>query len=159
MYLRVIACEVLAREVYLAAATSPHIVDVELVAKGLHETPEDLRAELQRRIDAVEGGKYDAVILAYGLCGNSTQGLMARSKPVVLVRAHDCITLYLGSRERYRAEFVEHPGTYYYSDDYVERSALSSAGSFAALGATADRMLKRLTGNTSSAMVRITLGI
>ena len=115
LYLKVIACEVLARQAYLAAATSPHVVDVELVPRGLHETPDQLRAELQRRIDAAEAGKYGAIALAYGLCGQSTLGLMARSKPVALVRAHDCITLYLGSRARYDAEFTEHPGTYYYS--------------------------------------------
>jgi hypothetical protein len=135
MYLRVIACEVLAREVYLAAATSPHMIDVELVDKGLHETPELLRAELQRRIDAVDDNTYDRVVLAYGLCGNSTQGLVARHKPLVLVRAHDCITIYLGSRARYGAEFMEHPGTYYYSDDYVERS--ERTGSLSVLGAAA----------------------
>ena len=134
MYLRVISCEVLAREVYLAAATSPHMIDVEMVPKGLHETPDVLRAELQRRIDAVDDGKYDRIVLVYGLCGNSTRGLVARSKPLILVRAHDCITLYLGSRDRYTEEFVGHPGTYYYSDDYIERSALSDSG-FSALGA------------------------
>ena len=138
MYLRVIACEVLAREVYLAAATSPHVVDVELVAKGLHETPELLRQELQRRIDAAGEGEYDAIVLAYGLCGNATQGLTARGKPLVVVRAHDCITLYLGSRDRYQEEFVGHPGTYYYSDDYIERSERAAPGTFSALGAGSD---------------------
>ncbi len=138
MYLNVIACEVLAREVYLAAATSPHMIDIELVAKGLHETPEFLRAELQRRIDCIDGQNYDAIVLAYGLCGNSTLGLTARRKPLVVVRAHDCITLYLGSRERYTDEFVGHPGTYYYTDDYMERSERSDTGTFSALGATTD---------------------
>ena len=138
MYLRVIACEVLAREVYLAAATSPHTVDVELVAKGLHDTPEFLRAELQRRIEAADSLPYDAVALAYGLCGNSTQALAAGRKPLVVVRAHDCITLYLGSRERYSAEFIGHPGTYYYSDDYTERSDRSDTGAFTALGSASD---------------------
>ncbi len=143
MYLKVIACEVLAREVYLAAATSPHTVDVELVAKGLHDTPEFLRAELQRRVDAADGQAYGAIALAYGLCGNSTRGLQARKKPLVVVRAHDCITLYLGSRERYSAEFVEHPGTYYYSDEYVERGDLSPSGTFSALGAATGSQLQQ----------------
>ncbi|MGQ9682812.1 MAG: DUF1638 domain-containing protein [Anaerolineae bacterium] len=138
MYLKVIACEVLARQVYMAAATSPHVVDVDLVARGLHETPARLRDELQRRIDIADREKYGAIALAYGLCGQSTLGLVARSKPVVVVRAHDCITLYLGSRSRYDAEFTEHPGTYYYSEEYVERSELDDAGAFSALGAAGD---------------------
>jgi hypothetical protein len=165
MYLRVIACEVLAREVYLAAATSPHMVDVELVAKGLHDTPEFLRAELQRRIDAQEGQKYDAVVLVYGLCGNSTLGLTARAKPVVLVRAHDCITLYLGSRERYSDEFIAHPGTYYYSDDYVERSERAEPGALTALGAGSDSRVQatyeeyvRLYGEDNAAYLMEVMG-
>ena len=36
-------------------------------------------------------------------------------------RAHDCITLFLGSRERYRQQFEGNPGTYWYSQDYMER--------------------------------------
>lgn len=165
MYLKVIACEVLAREVYLGAATSPHLVDVELVARGLHETPEFLRAELQRRIDAAGSQAYEAIALAYGLCGNSTQGLIARQKPVVVVRAHDCITLYLGSRARYEAEFIEHPGTYYYSDEYVERSELSDTGTFSALGAASDAKVQqtyeeyvRLYGEDNAAYLMEVMG-
>ncbi|MBL8133208.1 MAG: DUF1638 domain-containing protein, partial [Anaerolineae bacterium] len=47
-------------------------------------------------------------------------------------RAHDCITLYLGSRQRYQAEFDAYPGTYWYSQDYLERNPSSSG---VALGA------------------------
>ena len=165
MYLKVIACEVLAREVYLAAATSPHTVDVELVAKGLHDTPEFLRAELQRRIDAAAGQGYEATILAYGLCGNAIKGIAARNKPLVVVRAHDCITLYLGSRQRYVQEFTENPGTYYYSDDYVERSQRSDHGSFSGLGASSDDKLQetyqeyvRLYGEDNAGYLMETMG-
>ena len=35
--------------------------------------------------------------------------LIARHTPIVMPRAHDCITLYLGSRERYQAQFERHP--------------------------------------------------
>ncbi len=37
MRLRVIACEVLFREISQAAALSPHQVDVEFLEKGLHD--------------------------------------------------------------------------------------------------------------------------
>ncbi|MBK8050203.1 MAG: DUF1638 domain-containing protein [Anaerolineales bacterium] len=78
-------------------------------------------------------GAYDAIILAYGLCGASTAQLIARHTPIVMPRAHDCITLYLGSRDRYQAEFEKHPGTYWYSADYLERQ---EPGAMVALGAT-----------------------
>lgn len=121
MRFRLVACEVLAREIYHCAATCKHLVDVELLRKGLHDTPELLRAELQRRIDDVPAAEYDAILLGYGLCSNSTADLLARTKPLVMARAHDCITLYLGSRERYMKEFGSEPGTLYYTADYIER--------------------------------------
>jgi hypothetical protein len=120
MRLKCLSCDALARPVYLCAAQSPHLVDVELFQLGLHNTPANLRQRLQAQIDAVGPG-YDAVVLAYGLCGQSTAGLTARDKPVVIPRAHDCITLFLGSRERYRQEFEQNKGTYWYTLDYIER--------------------------------------
>ena len=121
--LKCLACDALARPVYLAAARSPQIVDVSLRHYGLHRTPAKLRQSLQEEIDrttAAEG--YDAVVLAYGLCGKATDGLRAGELPLVLPRAHDCITLFLGSRSRYDAQFKSCPGTYWYVQDYVERA-------------------------------------
>ena len=119
--IKTIACEVLARQVYLEAARSPHVIDVDLLEKGLHDNAAVLRRELQRRIDAVLVPPYDAIVLVYGLCNRATEGLVAREVPLVMARAHDCITLYLGSRQQYAAQFDQHPGTYYYSAEYVER--------------------------------------
>ncbi|HEY6058009.1 MAG TPA: DUF1638 domain-containing protein [Candidatus Limnocylindrales bacterium] len=133
MRLRVISCEVLARSVYACAATSPHVIDVELLRRGLHDDPPDLRGQLQAAIDRTPPD-YDAIVLAYGLCGGATAGLVARSLPVVLPRAHDCITVFLGNRARYAGEFADHPGTYWYVADYVERTGDGSA--FAGLGAS-----------------------
>ncbi|NLS77850.1 MAG: DUF1638 domain-containing protein [Chloroflexi bacterium] len=127
MRIKAIVCEVLAREAYLCAATSPHIVDMQLVEKGLHNVPANLQDELQKMISAVQPERYDAIVLAYGLCGNALAGIAAGQVPVVLPRAHDCITLYLGSREAYRVQFTERPGTYYYTPDYIERRGADSS--------------------------------
>jgi hypothetical protein len=121
MRLFCLSCEVLARPVYLCAARSPHIVDIELFRRALHNDPADLRGKLQTRIDALAGSKYDAIVMGYGLCGQSTAGLVARDIPLVIPRAHDCITLFLGSRERYQYQFENFPGTYWYAHDYIER--------------------------------------
>lgn len=127
-----ITCEALARSIYAAAAGSPNTITISLFKQGLHNRPKSLRQILQSQIDAVPEGAYDAVLLVYGMCGMSTVGLQARHTPLVIPRAHDCITLYLGSRERYQQEFDRHPGTYWYSLDYMERS---EPGSGVALGA------------------------
>src|SRR3972149_4695128 len=109
MRLLALTCEVLARSVYLCAARTPHVVDVRLNRRGLHDDPPNLRAILQAQVDEV-GAPHDAGVLAYGLCGGATAGLRAGSVPLVVPRAHDCITLFLGSRARYAAEFMANPG-------------------------------------------------
>jgi hypothetical protein len=127
-----LTCSALARSIYAAAAVAPATVSVRLYGQGLHNVPKNLRATLQADIDAIQPGECDAILLAYGICGTSTVGLCARHTPLVMPRAHDCITLYLGSRQRYQQEFDAHPGTYWYSLDYLERN---EPGSAVALGA------------------------
>ena len=136
MRLKCLGCDALARPIYLCAAQSPHIVDVTLQRLGLHEDPDDLRSRLQGVVDSAEGEGYDAVALAYGLCGKSTAGLVARDIPVVMPRAHDCITLFLGSRERYKSAFDSCPGTYWYALDYIERR--DDTGTALSLGSGVD---------------------
>lgn len=118
--IRAISCDILLRPVYLAAATSPNVVDVVDLSAALHVAPLTLRERIQDQIDAVPPG-YDAVVLAYGLCGGGTAGLVARDVPVVLSRAHDCITIFLGGRERFATEFETTPGTYWYVADQIDR--------------------------------------
>lgn len=122
MRLKLIACEVLYREVCASIARSPHQVDVEFLPKGLHDlgaTP--MLQRLQEQVDAVEDGVYDAILLGYALCGNGVIGLTARKAPLILPRAHDCITLFLGSRKRYSEYFNDHPGVYFKTTGWLER--------------------------------------
>ncbi len=122
MRLKVVGCEVLARQLYYAASLTPHVVDIELVAKGLHSEPDRLRAELQRRVAGADAAVYGAIALGYGLCSNAIVGVSHPSLRIVVPRAHDCITLYLGAAERYAEEFRANPGTYWYAPDYMERN-------------------------------------
>jgi hypothetical protein len=101
-------------------------VDVTLFRLGLHDQPLDLQTRLQAQVDATVGEAYDAIVMAYGLCGQATAGLTARDIPIVIPRAHDCITLFLGDRKRYQHQFSEHPGTYWYALDYVQRNTSGS---------------------------------
>ena len=121
MRLCVISCEVFCREFAEMAAGSPHVVDLSFQPFGLHDTPEALRENLQKAIDNVPVGRYDAILIGYGLCCRGTAQIVARHTPLVLVRAHDCITFFLGSKERYMKQFTESPGTYYYSPGWIER--------------------------------------
>jgi hypothetical protein len=115
-----ITCDILSRPIYFFAARSPHTVNVVHLSAALHAEPLTLRERIQEQVDAA-GPEVDAVVLAYGLCGGATAGLIARAVPVVLPRAHDCVTIFLGDRERYRAEHDKAPGTYWYVQDQMDR--------------------------------------
>lgn len=138
MRFKLISCEVLARSAYHYAALSPHIIDIDLLSRGLHENPSNLRSLLQEKINSLDLEPYDAILLGYGLCGKSTEGLKAGKHKLVVPRAHDCITLFLGNRDRYRHQFEACPGTYWFVQDYMERTdegTLKGIGSFFDLGA------------------------
>ena len=120
MFLKVIACEIAVREIYFTAARSPNLVDLEFLTQGHHDTPRIGQTEIQKRIDAVPSGKYDAILLGYGLCSSILTGLTSAHTKLVIPRAHDCITFFLGSKERYQNCFSERPGTYYFTSGWLE---------------------------------------
>jgi hypothetical protein len=122
MRLKLIACEILYREVCAVVAGSIHQVDVEFMPKGLHDIGQTgMNARLAETLAAVDESPYDAILLGYGLCSNGVVGLAARRIPLVLPRAHDCITLFLGSKEAYLDYFFNHPGVYFKTTGWIER--------------------------------------
>lgn len=126
MRLKLLSCEVFYRELCSVIARSPHCVDIELLPKGLHDIgAKGMLERVQKALDATDSSKYDAFLLGYGLCNNGLNGLVARSRPVVITRAHDCITLFLGSRDRYREYFDSHPGVYFLTSGWIERGEVS----------------------------------
>ncbi len=120
MRLKVIACEVLRRELYHVAAGARHVADVTLLPQGLHDNSDTCRARLQDEVDHTPPDRYDAVLLGYGLCNHALAGVRAGPLPLIVPRAHDCITLLLGSKERYQRLFEEAPGTYWFSSGWIE---------------------------------------
>ncbi|MCK9524901.1 MAG: DUF1638 domain-containing protein [Limnochordia bacterium] len=121
MRLKVVACEVLMREICHCIARSPHTVDVEFTKKDGHDQVEVLRGQIQAKIDTAAKGDYDAILLGYGLCGNGTVGLVAKHTPLVIPRAHDCCTLFLGSRLKFEERFAQNPSQPFSSLGYMER--------------------------------------
>ena len=120
MRLKLISCQVFSREVAAVVAHSRHQIDVEILSKGLHNIGcAGMRERLQAAIDRVPPGP-DAILLGYGLCNNGLAGLRARDIPLVAPRAHDCITVLLGSKERYLDYFERHPGAYFKSSGWIE---------------------------------------
>lgn len=120
MRIRVIACGVLQPELLQLAQHSPNEIEIELLEAGLHDRPDLLRQQVQAAIERAETAGCDAVAIGYGLCGRGLSGIVARSVPVVIPRAHDCMTLFLGSRQAYREQFAREPGTFYITAGWYE---------------------------------------
>jgi hypothetical protein len=127
--LKLVACEIAFREFSALAAESANIVDPEFLPKGLHdlETPDMVR-RVQEAVDRADPKIHEAVALGYGLCNNGVVGVAAREIPIVIPRAHDCITFFLGSRARYSEFFAEHPGTYFRTTGWSERNFANVEG-------------------------------
>jgi len=120
--LKLIACEILYREMCAAVARSPHRVDIEFLPKGLHDIGKvGMRTRLQEAIDAVDQDKYEAILMGYALCSNGLVGLVPGRIPLVVPRAHDCITLFMGDKDRYLEYFQGHPGVYFKTSGWIER--------------------------------------
>lgn len=122
MILKLVACEILYREFCWAVARSPHRVDVHFMPKGLHDLGHPgMCYRLGEELAGLDLRGYDALLLGYGLCNNGIMGLQAREIPLVVPRAHDCITLFFGSKERYLEYFFSHPGVYFKTTGWIER--------------------------------------
>lgn len=112
----VVTCAVLEMEVRHYAAGLPMLTHVRVMEQGLHNEPDRLRNELQQAVEEVEQTTdANVVVLGYGLCSRGVEGVTTRKARMVLPRAHDCITVLLGSKERYAQYVRQNPGTYWYS--------------------------------------------
>ena len=126
MKLIIVTCEIIFREVCHCVSQSKNVVDIRSLRKGLHDLGcREMSEAIQQEINQISKENYEAIVLGYGLCNNGTVGLMADKIPLVIPRAHDCITLLLGSKERYLKYFQAHPGTYFHSTGWLERNSLS----------------------------------
>src|SRR5512133_2415672 len=102
----VLACKVIEDE--LRPLLAPN-VEFRSVEQGLHRHPEKLQESLQQEIDSIDA---DEILLGYGLCGKGVVGLKSSVARLVVPRVDDCISLLLGSLDRYHEEFEKEPGTY-----------------------------------------------
>ena len=116
---KIIACNVMWREICYYAALSPNVFYLQFLDWGLHTEPDQLRTELQKAVDATKDG-FDAILLGYGLCSKGVEGIVARKTKLVITRGHDCMTCFLGSKDRFREYFDAHPGTYWYTPGWIE---------------------------------------
>lgn len=126
---KLISCEIFFREICRVVVETPVVCDVEFLPKGLHDLGADrMMPRLQAIVDQVPEGRYEAILLGYGLCNNGIVGLRARHTPLVIPRSHDCIAVFMGGSALYRSYFDAHPGTYYRTSGWTERNDTEGAG-------------------------------
>jgi hypothetical protein len=117
------------------ASQSRHLIDVEFLRKGLHDAGKLTMCQtIQNAINKVESKDYDAILLGYARCNDGVVGLVARDIPLVIPKAHDCITLFFGSQQAYQDYFSKYPGTYYRTTGWTERGGADDDSVMAQLG-------------------------
>jgi hypothetical protein len=116
MPLVILACRI------MQTLMEPHLREAPLPATfleyGFHRTPQLMTPALQQELDRI--AEPSTVIIGYGLCGNGLAGLQAGRHTLIVPRADDCISMLLGSYERYLEEFAAEPGTYYLTKGWLE---------------------------------------
>jgi hypothetical protein len=119
---KLISCNVFQRGVCWCLARSTQVIDVEFLDLGEHVRPACLRALIQSKIDSADAtGRYDAILILFGLCGNAGVGLHTGLTRLVMPRAHDCATVLLGSKRKFQEHFESNPSCPYSSAGYFER--------------------------------------
>ena len=136
MNLKLIACKVMQREISFVCAKSDNFIDITFIRQGFHNEPEKLREILQNEIDAIDESRdnhscndkpFDAILIGYGLCSNGIVGLSSKKHKLIIPKAHDCITLLLGSKEKYKSYFDKYSGgIYWYSAGWIENVLMPS---------------------------------
>jgi len=116
-----IACRVFEAEIAMLGGNAPHVVVTRFLEVGLHDHPDGLRKALQCEIDTIDSrDDIDAVVLAYALCGRGTAGLRAGRHRLVIPRGHDCITVFMGDKDKFACQQAAAPDSYYYTPGWMQ---------------------------------------
>lgn len=93
--IKIISCEVFKPYIELLNMN----LDITYLDIEGHNYPNRLAKQIQKQIDECQ--HYEKIILLYGLCGNALLHIKARNIPVYVIRVHDCLSVLLGSTERF----------------------------------------------------------
>jgi hypothetical protein len=134
------ACSVFEREIALLTREARHIVETRFFEIGLHDQPDVLRATLQQQLHEVDARTdIDAIVLAYGLCGRGTAGLQPVRHRLVIPRAHDCIAVFMGSKEKFAEHQRRCPTCFYYTPGWNRGRRVPGPEKLAALKAELEK--------------------
>ncbi len=117
-----IACGVLAPDIQQIAEQLEIDIEMFFLQAALHDNPSKLKNDLQHEIFRLsEDAEVERIVIGYGLCGTGTVGIQAGSTKLVIPRVHDCISLFLGSDAAYKYQFKKYPGTFYFTQGWIDK--------------------------------------
>lgn len=99
--IKIIACEVFKPYIEMLGINE----EIDYLEIESHNYPHKLSRMIQKKID--ESQNYAKILLIYGLCGNAILDIKARNVPVYVVKVHDCLSVLLGSKERFMTLFQD----------------------------------------------------
>jgi hypothetical protein len=110
-----IACKMLQDEINQAMHETGCQFPIIWVDSEYHRDPNLLRAKLQEEIDKTK--EIDAILLAFGSCGNGTVGLKASTADLIIPRTEDCIATLLSKCDQV---YVRPKSTYFLTKGWLE---------------------------------------
>ena len=113
---KVIACATVIEEML---SLMPPQMNYEVLPFGLHSNPEKMRTALQNAIDGTPPN-VRTILLGFSLCGKGVVGLKTGNRTIVIPKADDCITIFLGSVAQYHEQQRNEPGTLYLTKGWIE---------------------------------------
>jgi hypothetical protein len=115
-----LSCDVFQEELFENIDNPGAWAAMAFLEMGLHDQPDILRKEVQGTIDKLEKHpEIETILLLYGICGNGLIGVKGSRCQLVMPRAHDCVSILLGSPDKHQAVLKDNPGTYFYSPGWV----------------------------------------
>ncbi|EGW36539.1 DUF1638 domain-containing protein [Desulfosporosinus sp. OT] len=111
-----IACRTIEDELKAVYDTLSEPFPMVWVESGLHNFPAQLKERIQQEIDQISG--VENILLLFGYCGNSIEGLIAAQARLVVPKVEDCISLLLGGNQT-RLAFSRETPAFYLTDGWL----------------------------------------
>lgn len=116
---KIIACDVFKTEIEYILKDNAEDISAVYFPINAHDQPDLLRERIQNAIDNPGDQDVELFIIAYGLCGNSLAGIRAGDIPLLVMKAHDCSQILLGT-EAHRVYFNDNPSRGWMSRGFLE---------------------------------------
>ncbi|MDR2351975.1 MAG: DUF1638 domain-containing protein [Deltaproteobacteria bacterium] len=120
--LGIVACDVMHNEL-IKVLDGREDVPLKFLDYALHGTPKEMPGKINEAVQEMILSGCERVALGYCLCSNGSVGVYSSKGGLVMPRCHDCISMLLGSAEKYFKMFNQYPGTFFVTDGWFRNGA------------------------------------